>query len=102
MLGNVLAGWVEACERHPRAVLGVITLSAVLVAVYVVQNFAIDSDLGKLIRPSAHLTWYEANERYKALFPELQQTSIVVVSGPEAAAVDRTAGRLVASFRENG
>jgi hypothetical protein len=83
-------------------VLGVITLSAVLVAVYVVQNFAIDSDLGKLIRPSAHLTWYEANERYKALFPELQQTSIVVVSGPEAAAVDRTAGRLVASFRENG
>ncbi|MGE0623031.1 MAG: MMPL family transporter [Pseudomonadales bacterium] len=101
-LGRVLSRWVEVCEHRPRTILAALVATSLLAAVYVSLNFSIDSDLGKLIRPSEALTWYRANERYKAAFPELQETSLVVVSGGDATAVERTAMRLQAAFSESG
>lgn len=89
---------MERCEASPRAVLLAIAAVTVISGVYVTRNFAVDSDLSKLIRPSGSLAWYRANEAYKAQFPELQQTSIVVVSGRDPEAVDRTAARIVSAF----
>lgn len=101
-LGELLCRWVEICERRPRTVLTLLVAGGVLAAIYVSLNFAVDSDLSKLIRPSGSLTWYQANERYKAAFPELQETAIVVVSGSDPVAVERTAGRLSRAFADSG
>ncbi|HEY5647510.1 MAG TPA: hypothetical protein VIS76_16280, partial [Pseudomonadales bacterium] len=101
VVGDLLSRWVEICEHRPRTVLGLLAALTALAGVYVSLNFSIDSDLSRLIRPSDSLTWYGANERYKAQFPELQETSIVVVSGADAADVDATASRLAASFAES-
>jgi hopanoid biosynthesis associated RND transporter like protein HpnN len=79
-------------------VLVALGLLTALAGVYVSAHFSIDSDLNKLIRPSDELSWFEANEDLKQLFPETQQTSVVVVSGADAAAVDRTAARLQTAF----
>lgn len=97
-IGQALGRWVAFCESRPRAVLIVLGLLTVAAAVHVSLRFAVDSDLGKLIRPSEELAWFETNETIKARFPELQQTSVVVVSGADAEAVDRSALALKASF----
>ena len=97
-IGEALGRWVAFCEHRPRQVLVALGLLTALAAVYVAGHFSIDSDLNKLIRPSDELSWFEANEDLKQLFPETQQTSVVVVSGAEAAAVDRTAARLQTAF----
>lgn len=98
--GQLLGRWVEACEHRPRQVLLAVALITALAAVYAGTNLSINSDLSKLIRPSDALPWYRANEELKARFPEQQQTAVVVVSGPEAAAVDRTASRLRAALSD--
>ena len=100
-IGAWLGRWVEVCEHRPRQVLAVIGVLTALAAVYVATSFSIDSNLDKLLRPSGQLSWFEANETLKALFPEQQQTSVVVVSGPDLDAVDRTASRLQAHFRRS-
>lgn len=97
-IGDLLGRWVWQCEHRPRLVLAVLGLLTVLAAVFVATNFSIDSSLDKLIRPTGEHRWFETNELLKQLFPELQQTSVVVVSGSEAEAVDRTALRLRAAF----
>jgi hopanoid biosynthesis associated RND transporter like protein HpnN len=96
-----LGRWVEFCERRPHGVLTFLVILTALTGWYVWQNFSIDSDLGKLIRPSAALDWHQANEDFKAQFPELQQTSIVVVSGADLPQVDGTSRRLTDAFRKS-
>lgn len=90
--------WVAFCERRPRQVLAAIALLTLLAGGYVVQNFSINSSLDNLIRPSGEHGWFAANETLKQLFPETQNTSVVVVSGADAGAVDRVAARLQAAF----
>ena len=97
-----LGRWVEFCEHRPHGVLTFLVVLTALAGWYVWQNFGIDSDLGKLIRPSATLDWHQANEDFKAQFPELQQTSIVVVSGADLPQVDETARHLARAFRNSG
>jgi hypothetical protein len=87
-----------SAERAPLAVS--IILLITLVASFVVWRFAsVDSDLGKLIKPSGDVAWYQDNEVYKAAFPTSQQTAVVVVSGADPRAVDRGAKDLVAGLR---
>ena len=47
------------------------------------QYGALNSDLSKLIKPSDSLVWYQDNERYKAAFPQFQQTAVVVIRGSD-------------------
>ena len=100
-IGRVLGDWVGFCERRPRPVLLLLVLLTMAAAVHVAARFAVDSDLGKLIRPSDGLAWFVTNETIKAQFPQLQQTSVVVVAGADALRVDRTAERLKASFEQS-
>ncbi len=97
-LGSALGRWVEFCEHRPRQVLALLALLTAMAGLFVAANFRIDSSLDKLIRPSDQLSWFDANESLKQLFPELQQTSVVVVSGPDAGRVDATALRLQEAF----
>ena len=61
-------------------ILGLLTFAA---GVYSSLFTRIDSDLGKLIKPSADTRWYQDNERYKRAFPDSQQTAVIVVSGDD-------------------
>ena len=68
-LENGLGRWVAVCEFHPRTVFASVALLSTLIGAYVWQNFAIDSDLSKLIRPSDDLAWYQTDQAFKAAFP---------------------------------
>jgi hopanoid biosynthesis associated RND transporter like protein HpnN len=59
----------------------------------------IDSDLSRLIRPSDALAWYRHDGAFKAAFPELQQTAVVVASGDDWLSVRATAERLRDALR---
>lgn len=97
-VGKLLGRWVAFCEHRPRQVLALLGLLTVLAGLFVASHFSIDSNLDKLIRPTGEHSWFQTNESLKRLFPELQQTSVVVVSGADADAVERTARRLQAVF----
>ena len=87
IIGKFIGKIVRRVEQHARVtvlILGLLTLAA---GVYSSLFTRIDSDLGKLIKPSADTRWYQDNERYKRAFPDSQQTAVIVVSGdiqPEA------------------
>ncbi len=101
-LSTALERWVALVERHPGRFLSGILLFSFACGFQVLNGFAINSDLGRLIRPSDDLRWYQADEAFKARFPAFQQTSIVVVSGTDPGKVDRTALALAESFRSSG
>lgn len=91
--------WVAFIERHSWLALGLIALLAALSGLAAARYAGIDSDLSRLIRPSADLAWYQHDQRFKAAFPELQQTAVVVVSGADAEAVQGAAEALAEAFR---
>lgn len=84
-----------AARRSGWVIFGVLVLSVVSL-VYTATHARINSDLSSLIRPSDDLVWYQNNEHYKDQFPYFEQTALVVVSGPDADAVDKVAVELVA------
>ncbi|MFU8814376.1 MAG: MMPL family transporter [Pseudomonadales bacterium] len=100
-VGKRLGAWVAFSERHAMMVITTITLLALAAGLGAWRYAAIDSDLGKLIRPSADLAWYQHDLAFKAAFPQLQQTAVVVVSGADAIAVRNQAQSLVAAFRRH-
>ena len=61
---------------------GIVLVMAALLSVVSLWCFthygALNSDLSKLIRPSEALSWYQDNERYKAAFPQFQQSAVIV------------------------
>jgi len=79
--------------------IGIILLITLVAAFIVWRYAAVDSDLGKLIKPSGDVAWYHYNEDYKEAFPTSQQTAVVVVSGADARAVDRAAKNLASGLR---
>ncbi|MEQ9002671.1 MAG: MMPL family transporter [Pseudomonadales bacterium] len=98
---NVTFGrWVAFIERHAWPALVVIAVLAALSAVVAARHARIDSDLSRLIRPSADLAWYQHDQHFKAAFPELQQTAVVVVSGGDGEAVDGAAESLTTALRQ--
>ncbi|MCP5180519.1 MAG: MMPL family transporter [Pseudomonadales bacterium] len=102
LLASCIGWWVDKCEHRPLPVLLWVLLVTVAAGMVVARYSAIDSDLGKLIRPSGEVAWYTNNEAYKRAFPVLQQTALVVVSGADFVAVDTTAGRLADAFSASG
>lgn len=98
-LESALSRWVSACRRRPWRVLIGVTAAAALSALATWQAAHIDSDLSRLIRPPDDLQWFQFDDAFKAAFPMLQQTAVVVVSGADPDAVDRTTARLSARLR---
>ncbi len=87
LTADLITRWVLLVQRHGRftlaAVLALSTVSAVLGA----HLFTLNSDVGQLIRPGDDTRWYAQNEDHKRAFPQFENTAIVVVSGPDVAAI---------------
>ena len=92
--GELLGVWVAWVQRHPRWIIAAVILVTAAAGVYGLLYSRIDSDLSKLIRPSNKLAWYRDDKIFKAEFPSLQQTAVVVVSGKSATAVNNVAQKL--------
>ena len=72
------SAWINWLGRRAGLVLALGTLLSGLSLWCFYQFGALNSDLSKLIQPSESLGWYRDNERYKAAFPQFQQTAVVV------------------------
>jgi predicted RND superfamily exporter protein len=70
--------WIAWLGQRTGTVLGVGTLLSLMSLWCFTQYGALNSDLSKLIKPSESLSWYRNNEAYKAAFPQLQQTAVIV------------------------
>lgn len=101
-VGNLLAGLATVAVRRPIAVVVLLLILSALSLLVSWRFGAIDSDLGKLIRPSDELAWVRHDDAFKAAFPQTLQTAVLVVSGPDADDVDVTGLRLVAALRASG
>lgn len=75
LVGNAWIAWL--CQRTG-SVLALGALLSLLSLWCFNQYGALNSDLSKLIKPSDSLSWYQENERYKAAFPQFQQTAVIV------------------------
>jgi hopanoid biosynthesis associated RND transporter like protein HpnN len=80
-------------------VLASVLVLTVMSLIYTATQARINSDLSSLIRPAEDLVWHQNNEHYKDQFPYFEQTALVVLSGPDANAVDRVTRDLVALFK---
>jgi len=84
-LGRGLARWMDAVRDRARPVAVGILLATLPVAVWTVQNLGVNSDTTALVgRDRPEMRWHE---RYKELFPTLENSFLVVVDGetPELA-----------------
>lgn len=100
-LAAILARWVTLVVGHPYAfLLGVILLS-LLAGLASWRHAGIDGDLERLIRPGPEQEWYRHDRDFKAAFPDLQQTAVVVVSGSDRGAAVSHARTLTHAFRDD-
>src|SRR4051812_47518763 len=79
MLKRIIVAVVNVCTRHPWPVLALGLVVAALATAYTVRNFAINSDVSKLISPEVPFRQREiAFEKY---FPQRYDTILIVVEG---------------------
>jgi hopanoid biosynthesis associated RND transporter like protein HpnN len=79
MLKRIIVAVVSFCTRHPWPVLVVALILGGLATTYAVRNFAINSDVSKLISPDVPFRQREiAFERY---FPQRYDSILIVVEG---------------------
>ncbi len=93
-----LCSWALFVHRHGKPVLSLLCLCSVVAAFAAAQLFALDSDVGKLIKPSAGNRWHEQNEAYKRAFPHAGDAALVVISGRSRQRVDAAADALQQAF----
>src|SRR3954464_15949994 len=80
MLKSRLASIVSICTRHPWIVITVAAILTVVTAAYSVHNFAINTDVNKLI--SSELPWRQRELAVDKAFPHRKETIIAVVEAP--------------------
>lgn len=101
-MGNFIANRVRWVEQHARLTILLVTVLTIVAGVYSSFYASIDSDLSKLIKPSADTAWYQDNEEYKRIFPDAQQTAVIVVSGESYREVEVTAQKLAFNLSQSG
>lgn len=94
VIADTLLRFVAWVQRHPRAVLALILALSILSATASALLLRIDGDLERLIQPRADQVWYQHDRDFKAAFPQLQQTAMVVVSGSDRLAMVEHARQL--------
>ncbi len=97
-----ICSWVAAVERHALLSLGILAFFTILASYLSVVNFAVNSDLDRLIRPSKTIDWYQYDREYRATFPQYQQFALVVVSGESAESTFLAAEDLYKAFHASG
>ena len=96
-----LAAWVVCCSLRPRTTLAIIVLASLLAAAGSWHYGRIDGDLERLIQPGAEQAWYAHDLEFKAAFPDLQQTALVVIDGRDRLAVTTLARELASALRND-
>src|SRR5829696_8812579 len=82
MLKSRLASIVSICTRHAWIVIIVAAIVTVVTAAYSVHNFAINTDVNKLI--SSELPWRQRELEVDKAFPHRKETIIAVVEAPNS------------------
>ena len=98
IISAAITPWVLWVQRHARMVLATLVIASVAAAVAGTQLFSLNSDVGKLIKPSDDTRWYAQNEAHKAAFPQFENTAVIVITGP-GSAVSRASEDLLARLR---
>src|SRR5581483_9574417 len=80
MLRAKLALIVNTCTRHAWIVVAIAALVTVLSGLYVAKNFAINTDINKLL--SSDPPWRQRELEYSKVFPESMGSILVVVDAP--------------------
>lgn len=95
-----LGRWAAGCNARPRSTLVILVVLSLLAAAASWRFGSIDGDLERLIRPGPEQTWYAHDLAFKAAFPDLQQTALIVVSGADRFAVIERARALAAALAD--
>ncbi len=80
MLISIVRRIVELCSRHHWTVVVVALILATASGVYAVRNFAISTDINRLISPD--LPWRQREAAYEKAFPGPFTSILVVVDAP--------------------
>jgi hopanoid biosynthesis associated RND transporter like protein HpnN len=80
MLISIVRRIVELCSRHHWTVVAVALILATASGVYAVRNFAISTDINRLISPD--LPWRQREAAYEKAFPGPFTSILVVVDAP--------------------
>jgi hopanoid biosynthesis associated RND transporter like protein HpnN len=92
MLKTILTRTVDFCTRHPWPVIVVAVVVAILSSIYSVQNFAINTQVEKLI--SDDLPWKRHEAAIQAAFPQRDELILVVVQASTPENVQQAANLL--------
>lgn len=102
MISPLLCAWVAMAERHARFVLVLLAILAAGATMYALENFSIDSDLDKLIKPSPENQWHKYNQDFVHAFPDYQKNAVVVVSGASAKQTFMDADKVYQALQKSG
>ena len=84
MLKSILVRTIDLCTRHPWTVILSAAVLSAAAALYTVQNFAITTDVSKLLSPE--LPWRQRESAFETAFPQRNDIILVVL---EAATPER-------------
>lgn len=91
-LTTPLSRWVGMVSRRPWLVLICIAVATAVLGWIALDRFRMNSNLSDLIRQEA--PWRVDFDRFKAQFPDLVETAVVVVSGTSFRGVEEMTGRV--------
>ena len=97
MLAFVVTQIVRFCTGFPRPIIIVALCAAAASAVYSAKNFAINTDIDKLISPD--LEWRKHEAEFEEAFPGHFGSTIVVVDAPKAEYASIAAAELAKRLR---
>ncbi len=96
VLTSAITAIVHYCTRYAWPVIGVMLLLAVVSGVYAARNFAITTDIGKLISPQ--LDWRKREIAFEAAFPGRYESILIVVDAPTQELVAQATAALAAKL----
>jgi uncharacterized protein len=96
-LARLFVGWTS---YHPLKVIIAFVILTAVSGVYVVQHFAIDTDVNALI--SADLPWRQRELAYESAFPQSTQTILAVVDAPTPELASAAATALADQLSQQG
>ena len=99
MLRTTIVAIVTRCTRRAWLVIALSTILGVISGVYAVQNFAINTDINKLISPD--LPWRKRDLAFEQAFPQHLQSILAVVDAPTPELASQAATALVERLSQN-
>ena len=92
MIKTAIRNLIDFCTRWPWAVVVVAVVLAAASSVYAAKNFAITTDVNKLISPN--LQWRERERAYNKAFPQGYEFILAVLDAPTSEAASEAASTL--------